>query len=165
MAFLKRDGVAHSDSQVKANILNNQFSSVFTKEDTSTIPSLYHSTHPDLARITVSKQGVQKLLGGLLRSTLLLALMKYRLGYPRSMLASSPLPWPWYSKPHSIRVHYQPLGSKPGLYRSSRKGRELVHPTTGCGLRLISLTCISCKCLEHIIHSNIIDHLDNNEIL
>ena len=61
----KRDGVAHSDSQVKANILNDQFSSVFTKEETSTIPSLGHSTHPDLARITVSEERVQKLLGGL----------------------------------------------------------------------------------------------------
>ena len=31
--------------------------------------------------------------------------------------------------------------------------------------RPISLTCIACKCLEHIIHSNIMDHLDNNAIL
>ena len=58
VAPLKRDGLAHSDSQVKAKILNDQFSSVFTKEDTSTIPSLGHSTHHDLARITVSEEGV-----------------------------------------------------------------------------------------------------------
>ena len=58
--------MVHSESQVKASILNDQFSSVFTKEDvTSTIPSLGHSMHPDLARITVSEEGVQKLLGGL----------------------------------------------------------------------------------------------------
>ena len=31
--------------------------------------------------------------------------------------------------------------------------------------RPISLTCIACKCLEHIIHSNIMDHLDNNAML
>ena len=31
--------------------------------------------------------------------------------------------------------------------------------------RAISLTCIACKCLEHIIHSNIMDHMDNNTIL
>ena len=65
VAPLKRDGVAHSDSQVEANFLNDQFSSVFTKEDTSAIPSLGHSTHPDLARITLSEEGVQKLLGDL----------------------------------------------------------------------------------------------------
>ena len=31
--------------------------------------------------------------------------------------------------------------------------------------RPVSLTCIACKCLVHIIHSNIMDHLDNNTIL
>ena len=62
VAPLKIDGVAYSDFQVKANILNDQFSSVFTKEDTSTIQSLGHITHHDLVRITVSEEGVQKLL-------------------------------------------------------------------------------------------------------
>ena len=65
VAPLRRDGVARSDSQVNANILDDQFSSIFTKEDTSPIPSLGHSTHPDLALITVSKEGVHKLLEGL----------------------------------------------------------------------------------------------------
>ena len=37
VAPIKRDGVAHSDCQVKANILHDQFASVFAEEDTSTI--------------------------------------------------------------------------------------------------------------------------------
>ena len=129
VAPLKRDGVAHSDSQVKANILNDQFSSVFTEEDTSTIPSLGHSTHPDLARISVSEEGVQKLLGGLK--------IHFAAGpdeIPARLLkeyASELAPALTLIFHHSIKVHYQPLGSMPGLYRSSRKGRELVHPTTG----------------------------------
>ncbi|KAH3700067.1 hypothetical protein DPMN_075035 [Dreissena polymorpha] len=33
VAPLKKDGSTHSDASAKAEILNNQFSSVFTKED------------------------------------------------------------------------------------------------------------------------------------
>ena len=36
---LKRDGVAHSDSQVKANIMYDKLSSVFTEEYISTAPT------------------------------------------------------------------------------------------------------------------------------
>jgi hypothetical protein len=31
--------------------------------------------------------------------------------------------------------------------------------------RPVSLTSITCKILEHIVHSNIMDHLDKNKIL
>ena len=34
-----------------------------------------------------------------------------------------------------------------------------------CNYRLISLTCIICKCMEHILVSNITQHLDSNKIL
>ena len=30
--------------------------------------------------------------------------------------------------------------------------------------RPISLTCITCKILEHIVHSNIMQHLETNEV-
>jgi hypothetical protein len=33
--LLNKDGFLHSDSQFKAEILNNQFQSVYTKEDTT----------------------------------------------------------------------------------------------------------------------------------
>ena len=36
---LKENGQLHSDSRRKAEILNNQFCSVFTSEDTTNIPS------------------------------------------------------------------------------------------------------------------------------
>ncbi|KAH3871097.1 hypothetical protein DPMN_034291 [Dreissena polymorpha] len=42
-----KTGIQHSDSATKANLLNDQFSSVFTKdEDTTTIPSIGPSPHP-----------------------------------------------------------------------------------------------------------------------
>ena len=61
----------------RANILNRQFVSVFTKEDTSTMPDKgpvtyirYRSlkgpsTHPDMPNIVVNWQGVHTLLKGL----------------------------------------------------------------------------------------------------
>ena len=48
---LKSEGVLISDAKRKANILNQQYCSVFSIEDTSTIPSKGHSTKPTLPDI------------------------------------------------------------------------------------------------------------------
>ena len=156
VAPLRRDGVAHSDSQVKANILNDQFSSFFTKEDTSTIPSLGDSTHPHLARITVSEEGVQKLLGGL---------------KIHSAADSDEIPARLLKEYASELALALTLIFQASLDQS-RLEACLVLPVFKTGERArpsncrpISLTCIACKCLEHIIHSNIMDYLDNNAIL
>ena len=52
----------HSDSQAKADILNLQFSSVFTDGDESNAPSLGVSPYSKLLHITVSVAGVRTLL-------------------------------------------------------------------------------------------------------
>ena len=88
--------------------------------------------------------------------------MRYRLGYSKNMLASSPLFWPWYSKPHSIRQRALPASWKHAWDILVFKKGERARPSN---YRPISLTCIACKCLENIIHSYIMDHLDNNAIL
>ena len=45
------DGFLKSDSHSKANILNRQFESVFTKEDTSSMPDKGHSPYPDMPKL------------------------------------------------------------------------------------------------------------------
>jgi hypothetical protein len=40
VATLKRNGLTFSDSRTKSNILNSQFSSVFTSEDLSNMPDM-----------------------------------------------------------------------------------------------------------------------------
>ena len=45
------------------------------------------------------------------------------------------------------------------LYKSGKTDRSDLE-----NYRPISLTSVSCKMLEHIIHSNVIEHLDNNII-
>jgi hypothetical protein len=63
VAPLKRYGIAYSDARMKANILNNQFTSVFTSEDPlQPLPDLDPSTHPALSDITITQEGIQKLL-------------------------------------------------------------------------------------------------------
>ncbi|XP_072048556.1 uncharacterized protein [Amphiura filiformis] len=62
VAPLKRDGIAHSNSKTKAQILNQQFTSVFTCEDTDNLPDLGPSPYPELPDIQVHVCGVAKLL-------------------------------------------------------------------------------------------------------
>jgi hypothetical protein len=60
---LKRDGIAYSDARMKANILNNQFTSVFTSDDPlQPLPDLGPIPHPAVSGITITQEGVHKLL-------------------------------------------------------------------------------------------------------
>ena len=60
-----KDGFLKSDSTSKANILNEQFVSVFTKEDTSSLPDKGPSPYPSMPNIEVNWKGVHTLLKGL----------------------------------------------------------------------------------------------------
>ena len=62
VAPLSSKGINHSDSLKKADILNQQFTSVFTKEDTSDIPTLKSAGHPSVSPIVLNRKGVLKLL-------------------------------------------------------------------------------------------------------
>ena len=64
-APLKQDGVLISDAKGKANILNEQYASVFTEEDVSSLPDLGPSPFPKMPHPTVSQAGVEKLLHNL----------------------------------------------------------------------------------------------------
>ncbi|XP_063446774.1 uncharacterized protein LOC134726303 [Mytilus trossulus] len=59
------DGLIHSDPNIKANILNKQFKSVFTKEDTNTMPDKGPSPYPQMAPIITGTTGVAKFLKNL----------------------------------------------------------------------------------------------------
>ncbi len=59
---LKDKGFLHSDPKAKANILNNQFTSVFSKDNGAPIPDLGDSQYPPMDAIHVSLNGVIKLL-------------------------------------------------------------------------------------------------------
>ena len=59
---LKRDGVLHSDNKSKAEILLNQFSSVFTRAISQVMPVVSRRVTNSLQELVISPQGVEKLL-------------------------------------------------------------------------------------------------------
>jgi hypothetical protein len=61
-SLLNKDGFLHSDSHIKAEILNHQFQSVYTKEDTTTLPDKGNSTIKSMNDIYITENGVIKLL-------------------------------------------------------------------------------------------------------
>ena len=65
VAPLKKDGATHNDATTKSEILNGQFLSAFTTEDTRSFPDLGASHYPDAPEITVHPNGVRKLLRNL----------------------------------------------------------------------------------------------------
>ena len=65
VAPLKQDGVLVSDAKGKANILNRQYASVFTEEDTTSVPEIGPSLHPKMPVPSITVKGVQKLLATL----------------------------------------------------------------------------------------------------
>ena len=62
---LLENGQLHSDSRRKAEILNNQFCSFFTSEDTTNIPKLLGPPNTEMPKSEITVQGVTKLLEGL----------------------------------------------------------------------------------------------------
>ena len=60
----KDNGTLHDDPKVKAGLLNNQFSSVYTKDDKDApLPNIEHATkYPSISNITVDEKGVLNLL-------------------------------------------------------------------------------------------------------
>ena len=65
VAPLRRDGTLFSDSNTKANILNDQFTSVFSRETTDEIPSKGDSPYPTVPDINITAPGVLKLLNNI----------------------------------------------------------------------------------------------------
>ena len=64
-SLIDKDGFLQSDSQKKCDILNNQFQSVYTREDTQNLTDKGPSPNPTMENIAVKTPGVIKLLKNL----------------------------------------------------------------------------------------------------
>ena len=155
----KASGDLESNNTKKAEILNDQFKKVFTKENTTLPPepNCNYSTMPDF---TITNNGVAKLLkdlklhkapgpDGIPAEILKLAADEVApaLGciFQKS-LDTGTLPSDW------LCANVAPI---------FKKGDRSV----ASNYRPISLTSICCKTMEHIIHSNITKHFDNLSII
>ena len=63
VAAIKNNGILYHDSKTKAELLNHQYKSVFTMDDdTDHLPTISHPKYPNIENITISIEGVEKLL-------------------------------------------------------------------------------------------------------
>ena len=151
-------GVAQSDLE-KAEEFNDQFTDVFSKNEHTQVPLLDRSA-PFMNDIAVSKDGVIKLLKGLNPSK---ALGPDEL-HPRVLkeLATELGPVLAHLFQQSIDTGEIPkewsLANICPLFKKSDR-------SLACNYRPVSLTCVPCKLLEHIVCSNIMAHLDEYKLL
>ena len=160
IAPLKDSGRLHTDSQSKANILNNQFTSVFNIEDTSDIPVPSGPSYPSMPEFEINVCGVQKLLH---------TIKPNKASGPDSIPcrvlkeAASEL------APALADIFNSSLsvGTLPDDWKTAHVAPAFKKGNTNAAenYRPISLTCVCCKLLEHIICHHIRAHLDNHNIL
>ena len=160
VAPLKCDGITHTDSISKAEILNQQFSSVFTREQTDDIPDKGISPHHTIPELIINSTGVAKLLKNL---------------NPHKATGPDQVPARLLKEiADQIASVFQTLftaslkqGTIPEDWRKAmvspifKKG-ERYKPAN---YRPVSLTSIVCKIMEHIVHHHLISHLEKNGIL
>ena len=160
MAPLKENGRMHADPKEKTNILNRQYKSVYTKEDTNNVPSPSGQPYQPMEEITVTEHGVSKLL----------LKINPRKACGPDMISARILKDLAVELPPLLTAIYQKsfdCGEVPEDWRSAnitpvfKKGDRF----KASYYRPVSLTSLCCKIQEHIITSNILKHLEDNSIL
>ena len=160
IAPLKRDGQLFSDGPSKADILNSQFSSVFSREDISHIPSLSGPKFPDISGLTITVNGVTKLLSNV---------------KPNKATGPDNLPCRLLKEasneiaPILTDIYNSSLssGTLPSDWKKARVAPVFKKGNTNdaANYRPISLTCVCSKLMEHIICHHVRGHLDHHSIL
>ena len=153
------DNEVYTDPIDKANILNNQFCSVFTEPNGKT-KEIDENSFPNIENIKVSEPGVKKLLDNINvhKSTgpdeipgRLLKQFSHFLSPVYAILFQASL------DQGIVPSDWKLANIVPLFKKGDRSIPENYRP--------ISLTSISCKLLEHIIYSNIMKHLKKFNIL
>ena len=155
-----QQGFLKSDNQSKANILNEQFKSVFTNENHTNFPDKGPSPFPSMTNINITEHGVYKLLKNQKphKATGPDEVPAFILRSAAQQLA------PILTQ---IYRHSLDIGAVPQDWRDAwvvpifKKGERHIP----ANYRPVSLTSIACKIMEHIIHSSIMKHFDANNIL
>ena len=133
---------------------------MFTREDTESLPSMPLIPHSDAPDITIEPNGVAKLLA---------KLNPHKAKGPDNIEAKL-LKIAATELAPAISLLFQASldqGVVPEIWKKAfvspifKKGDK----AAATNYRPISLTCILCKTLEHIIHSQMMKHLDHHNIL
>ena len=157
---LRENGILKTDTLDKANICNRQFQSAFTHESDDEIPSKGTSPFTAMGEITVDPKGVIKLLNNL---------NIHKAPVPDGLSARVLKECSSEIAPVLTYIFNESLaqGAVPDDWRQAnvapvfKKGEKY----DAANYRPVSLTCICCKTLEHIIVSNINKQLALENIL
>ena len=157
---LKVDGNLISDSKQKAEILNSQFQSVFTKDNNNNNAKMNGPEFPSISPLAINTAGVRKLLSNLkvgkasgpdnIPSRILKELSREIAPALTAIFNQSieqhTLPKDW------LQAYVAPI---------YKKGNQNLPEN----YRPVSLTSVCCKILEHVICKHILNHLDLYKIL
>ena len=156
----KDDGFLYSDTETKAEILNDQFHSVYTREDMTSMPEKGQCPYPDMPDIHIGEAGVLKLLNNI---------NSHKATDPDGIPARLLHEYANHIAPALTKIFQISVnrGTIPDEWRSAlivpvfKKGDR--HQASN--YRPVSLTSIACKLLEHIVHSQVMDQYDRHNIL
>jgi hypothetical protein len=156
-------GFLQSDNKSKVGILNEQFQSVFTKENINNFPIKGKSPYSTMEDIKINSKGVHKLLKNLkphkatgpdsipsciLKAVALDQLAPILTELYQTSLNTGVVPQDWKD------AHVVPLFKK-----------DERHLASNYTMIPVSLTSMTCKVMEHIVHSSVMGHFDRNKIL
>ena len=145
-------GKVHTDDKEKTNILNTQFTSAFSNDDTIT-PSMTSARSMSMPEIIISINDPHKASGPDMVSARFLREVATQISPALTLLFNA-----------SILQSIIPTDWKDALinpiYKKGKNNRGIAE-----NYRPVSLTSVTCKLLEHIIHSNILKHFEANTIL
>ena len=157
---LKEGSQMISDSLGKAELLNKQFKYVFTTSTLNSDATLFGPNHPSVRPLYIDLAGVQKLLSQLnpskaagpdniscrILKELHMEIAPILCAIFEQSLETGDLPTEW------LNAYVTPV---------FKKGARCLPSN----YRPISLTCVPCKILEHIICRHIRYHLDEHGII
>ncbi|XP_053389728.1 uncharacterized protein LOC128552706 [Mercenaria mercenaria] len=153
-----KDGFLQSNSKAKANILNDQFVSVFTREYKTNMPDKGPRLTPTMDKIKVDWKGVHKLLLNLNThkacgpdeiSSFILKTAANELAPALAKLFQHSI--------NSGEADWREASEVPLFKKGDRHQAAKYRP--------VSLTSITCKLLEHIVNSSVMTHFDKQDVL
>ena len=133
---------------------------MFTNESTDSVPQSALNQYPDIPKLVISVNGVEKLLANL--NTGKAAGPDGLSGKLLKGTSSEIAPILHAIFQRSIDEGTVPRAWKHANISPVFKKKDRCDPAN---YRPVSLTCISCKILEHIINRHVLDHLDAHGIL
>ena len=160
VAPLKENGRLYTEPKAKANILNRQYQSVFTREDVTSVPTPDGTPFPDMPTISISIKGVEALLK---------KINPQKAAGPDGIPAKILKECAEELAPILTILFTKTLeeGTLPEDWKEAnitavfKKGDRNI----AANYRPVSLTSICCKLQEHVIVSSVMKHLESHNIL